>query len=126
MSGAGTETGIEALPVLPSLAIDETEAFYREKLGFQTSYRDGSYLILRRGLAELHFWAASDRSLCENSSVYLRGDAIVDLHAEYAARGDIERLSPLMDRAWGMQEFYIHDPHGNLLRFGRRLPLSDG
>jgi hypothetical protein len=22
-------------------------------------------------------------------------------------------------RPWNMEEFYIHDPHGNLLRFGR-------
>ncbi|SIQ30659.1 hypothetical protein SAMN05880582_1011430 [Rhizobium sp. RU20A] len=125
MSASETEAGVEALPVLPSLDMGETEAFYGAKLGFTTTYRDDTYLILRRGIAELHFWRAGDRTLCENTSVYLRGDGIVELYAEYQARGDIQRLSPLMDRDWGMQEFYIHDPHGNLLRFGRRLPLPE-
>jgi hypothetical protein len=67
---------------------------------------------------ELHFWLTDDRSLCERTSVYLRGGGIGALHAEYKARG-VEKLSDMTVRPWNMEEFYIHDPHGNLLRFGR-------
>ncbi len=28
------------------------------------------------------------------------------------------RLSEFSVQPWNMKEFYIHDPHGNLLRFG--------
>ncbi|WP_349435287.1 VOC family protein [Pararhizobium sp. A13] len=110
---------IEVLPVLPSLNIPETLSFYRDKLGFGTLvYETEDYLILRRDGMELHFWLIDDRSLCEKTSVYLRGGGIADLHREFAARG-VDRLSEMALRPWNMEEFYIHDPHGNLLRFGR-------
>ncbi|MBX5104832.1 VOC family protein [Rhizobium lentis] len=110
---------IEVLPVLPSLDIDATLAFYRDKLGFaNVVYQAEDYLILRRDEMELHFWRTTDAGLCEKTSVYLRGGAIGALHAEYLKRG-IERLTEMEVRPWNMEEFYIHDPHGNLLRFGR-------
>jgi len=31
----------------------------------------------------------------------------------------VPRLSALELRPWNMEEFFIHDPHGNLLRFAR-------
>lgn len=110
---------IEVLPVLPSLDIAETLSFYRDRLGFrEVVYHADNYLILRRKDMELHFWRADDRSLCEKTSVYLRGGGIGDLHAEYTANG-VASLSEMAVRPWNMEEFYIHDPHGNLLRFGR-------
>lgn len=114
---------IEVLPVLPSLDIEETLVFYRDELGFsQIVYQAQDYLIVRRDDMELHFWLTDDRSLCERTSVYLRGGGIGALHAEYDARG-VKSLTKLEVRPWNMEEFYIHDPHGNLLRFGR-IPLS--
>ncbi|MCV3766088.1 bleomycin resistance protein [Rhizobium sp. TRM95796] len=113
---------IDVLPVLPSLSIAQTRDFYRDKLGFNEIVHEADdYLIVRRVFAgrrmELHFWLTDDRRLPELSSVYLRGGGIVALHAEYSTR-DLPDLSPLQIRPWGMQEFYIRDPHGNLLRFG--------
>ncbi|AHG46532.1 glyoxalase [Rhizobium leguminosarum bv. trifolii CB782] len=109
---------IEVLPVLPSLDINETLSFYRDKLGFANIvYEAPDYLILRRDDMELHFWRTEDVSLCEKTSVYLRG-GIGALHAEYREKG-VERLTEMEVRPWNMEEFYIHDPHGNLLRFGR-------
>jgi hypothetical protein len=37
--------------------------------------------------------------------------------ASLEARG-VTNLSDFAVRPWNMKEFYIHDPHGNLLRFG--------
>ena len=113
------EDHIEALPVLPSLEISETLSFYRDQLGFGTLvYETQDYLILRRDRIELHFWLTDDRSLCERTSVYLRGGGIGDLYREFTERR-VDRLSDMTLRPWNMEEFYIHDPHGNLLRFGR-------
>ncbi|MCO6185347.1 VOC family protein [Rhizobium sp. L1K21] len=110
---------VEALPVLPSLDIAETQDFYAGKLGFSNViYRDDTYLILKRDIMELHFWLCDNRTICENTSVYLRGGGIDQLYEEFC-RADIERLSDFTVRPWRMKEFYIHDPHGNLLRFGR-------
>ena len=116
---------IEVLPVLPSLDIDATLTFYRDKLGFaNVVYQAEDYLILRRDDMELHFWRTEDAGLCEKTSVYLRGGGIGALHAEYREKG-IERLTEMEVRPWNMEEFYIHDPHGNLLRFGR-VPQQRG
>ncbi|WP_439616041.1 bleomycin resistance protein [Shinella sp.] len=111
---------VEVLPVLPSLDIQETKAFYTKQLGFEeVVYEASNYLIVRRVAGmELHFALVDDRSLCENTTVYLRGGGIEDLHREFSARG-VPSLTPMAVRPWNMEEFYIHDPHGNLLRFGR-------
>lgn len=117
---------VEVLPILPSLSIAETLAYYRDGLGFSENvYQDDNYLILRRSFAgarmELHFWLQDDRSLCERTAIYIRGGGIDLLHAEFTERGSA-KISPMEVRPWGMEEFYVWDPHGNLLKFGRNAP----
>lgn len=68
------------IPILASLDIAETSAFYVDWLGFGVGY-------------------------------------VAALHEEYSTRG-VPELSPFLVRPWNMKEFYIHDPHGNLLKFG--------
>lgn len=114
---------VEVLPILPSLSISETRDFYRDRLGFDdVVYEDKEYLIVRRLFLgrrmELHFWLTDDRKLCEVSAVYIRGGGIDGLHAEFTERG-APKLSPMTVRPWSMEEFYVWDPHGNLLKFGR-------
>ena len=45
----------------------------------------------------------------------MRGDTAA-LHADFAQRG--LQVAPPLLRDWGMREFYVIDPHGNLLKFG--------
>ncbi len=104
------------IPVLASLDIGESADFYERQLGF-TVERDDDYLIARRGGMELHFWLAADRIHPENTSCYIRGGQVPALYAEFRARG-VPNLSEFAVRPWNMKEFYIRDPHGNLLRFG--------
>ncbi len=104
------------IPVLASLDLDETERFYRDALGFSVE-KIGDYAIAKRDRMEIHFWLASDRIHPEHTSCYIRGGQIADLYDEYRNRG-VEKLSDFKVRPWNMKEFYIHDPHGNLLRFG--------
>ncbi|MEN3164950.1 VOC family protein [Tistrella mobilis] len=104
------------IPVLASLDIAESQAFYQDQLGFAAE-RHGDYLLVHRNRMEIHFWLADDRRYPEHTSCYIRGGEILDLHAEFSARG-VPGLSAIEDKPWGMTEFHIHDPHGNLLRFG--------
>lgn len=104
------------IPTLASLDIEETRRFYVEQLGFRAE-RIGDYLIVKRDEMEIHFWLAKDRIFPENTSCYIRGGQVPALYEEYKARG-VPELSGFEVRSWNMKEFYIHDPHGNLLRFG--------
>ena len=106
------EDPARSIPVLPSPDIAATRDFYCDELGFGIDY-----LIVRRGEIEIHFWKSDDRTLPEVSSCYIRGGEVPALHAEFSARG-VEKLSPFTVRPWNMKEFYVRDPHGNLLKFG--------
>jgi catechol 2,3-dioxygenase-like lactoylglutathione lyase family enzyme len=107
-----------SIPVLPSPDIGETVAFYTGQLAFAlVGPAMDAYAIVRRGEIEIHFWLSADRKLPEVSSCYIRGGEVPALHAEFAARG-VPGLTDFTVRPWNMKEFYIHDPHGNLLRFG--------
>ena len=104
-----------SIPVLASLDFDKTAAFYTDQLGFQLRLRTNGTLICERDGCEIHFWHCSEHHIAENTSCYLRGD-IEALHADFTRRGltvDLPLLQP-----WGMREFYVIDPHGNLLKFG--------
>jgi catechol 2,3-dioxygenase-like lactoylglutathione lyase family enzyme len=106
------------IPVLPSPDIEATKAFYTGQLGFEAQhYVAEQYLIVRRDEMEIHFWRSDDLKLPEVSSCYIRGGQVPALHAEFTARG-VDKLSAFTVRPWGMKEFYVRDPHGNLLRFG--------
>ncbi|MDA8522085.1 bleomycin resistance protein [Acidovorax sp. NCPPB 4044] len=103
------------IPVLASLDLDESAAFYTDRLGFAIALRAADYLIAVRDGCELHFWRCSDRHIAENTSCYLRGD-VRALHADFTRRGLTHE--PPAERPWGMRELYVIDPHGNLLKFG--------
>lgn len=114
-----------AFPVLPARDIAAAEAFYRA-CGFATRGRwdDLGYLIMRLDLIELHFFshASLDRFRSDHGA-YLR---VVDARALHerlsvlALPADgIPRLTPLEEKPWGMLEFALVDPDGNLLRIGQ-------
>lgn len=105
-----------SIPVLASLDIDETLAFYRDRLKFKVD-RHGDYLLCKRDRMEIHFWLANDRIHPENTSCYIRGGQVAALYEEFS-KAKVPGLTEFTVRPWNMKEFYIHDPHGNLLRFG--------
>ena len=109
-------TAISAtIPVLASLNIEETAAFYELRLGFESRLRSENYLIMERDGCELHFWLCGECHIAENTSCCPHGDTEV-LHADFARRG--LKLDPPVARPWGMREFYVIAPHGNLLKIG--------
>lgn len=112
-----------AIPVLASLDLQQSKQFYEEKLCFKAELF-GDYMIARRDNMEIHFRLANDRIYPECTSCYIRGGQVLALYEEFSKAGigenpiDGERISDFTTRPWGMKEFYIWDPHGNLLKFG--------
>jgi catechol 2,3-dioxygenase-like lactoylglutathione lyase family enzyme len=113
---------------------DQTIAFYRDKLGFETTFRqpdqDPFFAILVRDGAQIFIKAEKDVAPIPNSKrhPHLRLDAFVyapdpdALAAEFAARfsnGAAAFSSPLQDTSDGLRGFEIRDPNGYILFFGR-------
>jgi catechol 2,3-dioxygenase-like lactoylglutathione lyase family enzyme len=118
-----------AIPILPARDLAETQAFY-ERLGFQAAgwwpTQFGGYASLRRGDLTMHFFSFEDISPYQNyAQCYWRVKDVDALYAEFQAaalsRSGIPRLEPIEDRPWGMREFSIVDPNGNLVRVGRQI-----
>jgi catechol 2,3-dioxygenase-like lactoylglutathione lyase family enzyme len=117
-----------AEPVLPSRNLEETRAFYR-KLGFTPWFGPDApwtYEILSRGELVVHFFADPDLKVGENcSGCYWRVNDADRFYEEASALSlpstGIPRVTPPKDQTWGMREFNIVDPSGNLLRIGHDL-----
>ena len=132
-------------PALPVQNIDEAAAFYRQRLGFEAQHVDDGFAELVRDDAEVHLWAASDRSwaernelarspVCSGAESFLAGTAscrieVDDVDALYAEMAAAEVLHPTdqgsaQDTRWGTREFAALDLAGNLLTFHQRTITS--
>jgi uncharacterized protein (TIGR02246 family) len=118
-----------AIPILPAIDLDGTRAFFRT-LGFAAAYfspPDGrGYLIVTRGEIELHFFSHPQLGSVENcAGCYWRVENADALHAEYARlrlpSAGAPSLSAIENKPWGMREFALVDPNGNLVRVGHDL-----
>jgi catechol 2,3-dioxygenase-like lactoylglutathione lyase family enzyme len=111
--------------MLPSRSVNATTEFY-QRLGFVGGPHsfNSEYAILRRGAIELHFFTHKELVPAESSAgCYIR---VLDVETMYQAfsvnnlpRSGIPRMEPLEDKPWGLREFAIVDPDGNLLRIGQ-------
>jgi catechol 2,3-dioxygenase-like lactoylglutathione lyase family enzyme len=116
-----------AVPIMPSKDLDETLAFY-ERLGFENagaSPSEWNYLIIRRGTAQLHFYSDPEVDpLTTASSCYVFTDDADALYQAWNAIGvptdatTGSRLQGPVDTDYGMREFALVDPSGNLVRVG--------
>jgi len=121
-----TREGAE--PILPAQDVSRTRAFY-ESLGFKAGYYDERYEILRRENLVVHLEARRDLAPAANqTSCYWRVRDADALYSEFAALGlpaeGSPSLSEPVDEPWGMREFTVKDPAGNLLRIGHELPRA--
>lgn len=119
-----------AVPILPGRDLREMLDFYG-RLGFANlgaPPEEWGYLILGRGGVVLHVVAAPDVDpLRTAASCFVYVEDADATYAAWAALG-IEpdaatgsRLEPPADTAYGMREFALVDPSGNLLRVGSPL-----
>jgi uncharacterized glyoxalase superfamily protein PhnB len=110
--------------------VDQSIAFYRDKLGFETTFRepehDAFFAIVLRDGAQLFMKSDADVDPLPNHKRhhYMAWDAFVyapdpdALAAEFAAHG-ATFSSPLQDTHDGLRGFEITDPDGYVLFFGR-------
>ncbi|MEL6954611.1 MAG: VOC family protein [Pseudomonadota bacterium] len=121
MASLNLMTDLQTIPILRSPNLDESAAFYK-RLNFEIGLQMPGYLIMVRKGIELHFIPPDHTDgRATESTCYIRGNGIDALHTEWEPTG---LVTPFYHRAWGMYEFYIGDPHGCLLKFGR--PADEG
>lgn len=120
-----------AVPNLPAREFDRTIAFY-SAFGFVTAYRDGGWLILRRGGVVLEFFLAPE--LDPYSSWFMASIRIGDLDELYEAvlasgvpevTTGIPRLVPVALREWGQRAGYLIDLDGTQLHLIEDRPPAD-
>jgi catechol 2,3-dioxygenase-like lactoylglutathione lyase family enzyme len=110
-------------------SVDQTTAFYRDKLGFETWHqepkRDAFFAIVGRDGAMLFVKAGEAEPLPNpKRDPAMRWDAYVSVHdpdalaAEFAGRG-VAFSAPIEDTHDGLRGFEIADPDGYVLFFGR-------
>ena len=114
--------------------VDQSIAFYRDKLGFETRFqqpdRNPFFAIIGRDGAQIFIKSERDVAPVPNSKRHrhLRLDAFVyapdpdALAAEFAGRfpeGGAAFSAPLEDTHDGLRGFEICDPDGYVLFFGR-------
>ena len=110
-----------AIPNLPSRDFDATESFYGA-CGFERSFRDADWMILRRRDLQLEFF--SPPGLDPAGSSFMCSVRVADLDELYAAieragvtvasRG-IPRLVPPVQQPWGLRAGYLIDLDGTQL-----------
>jgi catechol 2,3-dioxygenase-like lactoylglutathione lyase family enzyme len=117
-------------PILPSRDLGATSAFY-SRLGFsEMGLWPGEYLIVMRGEVGLHFFHAPGTDPFTSSAgcyVYVEdADALFVEFERLALRSaGIPRLQgPPQDADYGLREFAMVDPEGNLLRIGSSIAES--
>lgn len=108
--------------LLASLDFDATAEFYR-LLDFTLVARHHDYMLMRHGASgpELHFWLTGDRAIAEATGCYVRTQDVDALAARWRAQAPAARITLPADRPWGMREFHVFDPSGNLLRVGQAV-----
>jgi catechol 2,3-dioxygenase-like lactoylglutathione lyase family enzyme len=117
-----------SVPIMPAKDLDATLAFY-ERLGFESAGAappsEWNYLIIRRGGVQLHFYGdPSVDPLTTDFSCYVYTDDADALYDAWNAIGvptdpaTGSRLQRPVSTDYGMREFALIDPSGNLVRVG--------
>ena len=111
-----------ATPNLPSRDLVATSQFYA-RLGFTEAFRDEGWLIVERGPIQIEFFPFSKLDPRKNiASCCIRVSDLNLLHQAFIGAGlptscrDVPRITAAVDQPWGLREFAVVDPDGNLLR----------
>ncbi len=109
--------------ILPVSDTDEAIEFYR-RLGFDVERFDDGYAWVRTCGWEI-FQLAQVPSPDPGASVASAYVHVTDADAWHvaitAAAADDAAIGVVVDQPWGMREFVVTDPDGNVVRFGRNL-----
>ena len=110
---------VAAVPILPARDIAEAVAFWSRVPHLTVEeYRAGGYAFVRhRGAEVIHLCHVPDLDPSTNpSGCYVHVGEVDRLRGEFLDAG--VAVSEIRDEAWGMREFRLTDPSGNLVRLG--------
>lgn len=82
-----------------------------------TAYDDGYAFVCVHGEEILHLRRGASPTPDDDQRAYLHVADAGAWHAALQARSD--PVSPLVDEPWGMREFTMRDPFGNVVRIGQ-------
>jgi hypothetical protein len=109
---------LSATPILASLDIARTVAFYEAKLGFTSLYAaQNEYAVLRKGNIGLHFWACHDPAIAEATACRIQVRGILALYEQCQREKIVHPNAALTAKPWGSLEFGIIDEDKNLITF---------
>lgn len=109
-------------PVLMSRDVDAAASFYRDVIGFETTFESDWYVSLRLGAFELAILAYDHPTVPDGYRELPRG-VIVNLevgdvdavHKQLAGRTGMNVVLPLRDEDFGQRHFIVAAPDGVLL-----------
>jgi hypothetical protein len=105
---------VAAIPKLASLDIERSLAFF-EELGFTRRRFYPDYGIIERDGVQIHFWLCTDGRIPKETACRITVEGIEELFKTFSAKGIIHPNDPLALKPWGVWEFSILDPDGNLV-----------
>lgn len=122
---------MKMIPILRCKDMKESIAFYTKILDFELKYPNSSsedwVVNLVNGEAEIQLTRLEqDQPL--GLAVNVRVEDVDELFEKYLKRGlstSNKEESPVhqrpLNQSWGVREFYVTDPNGNTLRFGKPI-----
>jgi catechol 2,3-dioxygenase-like lactoylglutathione lyase family enzyme len=106
-----------AIPILPVRDLDEAGSFWR-RAGLEVQVYDAGYaFVLVDGHEHVHLALHPSVDPATNLSACYVHVADVDAWHDRLADAGLP-VTPVRDEPWGMAEFRVHDPSGNLVRVG--------
>lgn len=115
-----TDRGDRITANLPAKDFDATERFYA-RLGFETVFKDPTWMIMTRGPLEVEFFPWPDMDPFDSSaSACVRVEDVDALHAAWSEAGlpgaGVPRLTPPVNQPFGLRMAALVDENGSLLR----------
>lgn len=94
--------------------------WYTGVLAFTEQFRFGDYAGISHGEVTIHLAGPSvpNGRTPGQGSIYIFCDDVDSWHAEISARGAVSQAPP-KDYEYGMRDFVLPDPDGNLIGFGQ-------
>ena len=106
------------IPILPVRDLEEARAFWSRSGLHVEVYDQGYAFVLDDGEECVHLAVRPSVDPATNlSACYVHVDDVAAWHGRLADAG--LPVTPVRDEPWGMTEFSVRDPSGNLVRIGR-------
>ncbi len=102
---------------LPSLDLEETRIYYQNNLGFSIDHVDKNYLTVSRATMSIKFYLTRDEQLPLKTTCTICSEKIDMLYKEFVTRKILGLSKVNAYEMKAVREFFIKDPHENLLRF---------